>query len=276
MVFVRSFGEPPGWVKITHAVALAAIALSVVLLMTPAALHRIAYDGENSPSFFRISSALVVAAAFPLAVGIAADICVSRVQHNRWRAACFAEWLRIFADPRNVLVLPSALAPPCQRSAFNYGRAQSTNRSQHRSSLHRHAAPVLGRRALAYGLDAARDAQVEQLVERAPERTIFTRFLPPENPEDAPGRWRAYYKKWSQVTRRQIDNRLIDLLAVLTRYAPPATIFGKAVYSAFGNPQLHQHLRERQIDTLIVSGSETDVCVLSSILAAVDYGYGSS
>ena len=45
------------------------------------------------------------------------------------------------------------------------------------------------------------------------------------------------------------------------------------MYSAFGNPQLHQHLRERQIDTLIISGSETDVCVLSSILAAVDYGY---
>jgi hypothetical protein len=62
---VRSFGELPGWVKITHAVALAAIALSVVLLMTPAALQRIAYDGENSQSFFRISSALVVAAAFP-------------------------------------------------------------------------------------------------------------------------------------------------------------------------------------------------------------------
>jgi nicotinamidase-related amidase len=45
------------------------------------------------------------------------------------------------------------------------------------------------------------------------------------------------------------------------------------VHSAFGNPQLHQHLRSRQIDTLIISGSETDVCVLSSILAAVDYGY---
>jgi hypothetical protein len=76
VVFVRSFGELPGWVKMIHAVALAAIALSVVLLMTPAALHRIAYDGESSPLFFRISSALVVGAAFPLAVGIAADICV--------------------------------------------------------------------------------------------------------------------------------------------------------------------------------------------------------
>ena len=115
--------------------------------------------------------------------------------------------------------------------------------------------------------------KVEQLIARAPERTIFTRFLPPETPEDAPGRWRAYYEKWSQVTRRQLDNRLIELVPVLARYAPPAAIFDKTVYSAFGNPQLHHHLRSRQIDTLIFSGSETDVCVLSSILAAVDYGY---
>ena len=76
VVFVRSFAELPGWIKITHAVALAAIAVSIVLLMTPAALHRIAYDGENSHSFLRIGSTLVVGAAFPLAVGIAADICV--------------------------------------------------------------------------------------------------------------------------------------------------------------------------------------------------------
>ena len=70
VVFVRSFAELPGWVKIIHAAALAAIAL------VGAALHRIAYDGENSQSFFRVSSALVVGAALPLAVGIAADMCV--------------------------------------------------------------------------------------------------------------------------------------------------------------------------------------------------------
>jgi nicotinamidase-related amidase len=115
--------------------------------------------------------------------------------------------------------------------------------------------------------------KVEQLIAHAPERTIFTRFIPPEKPEDAPGRWRVYYEKWSHVTRRRLDHPLIGLLPVLTRYAPPATVLDKTVYSAFGNPQLHQHLQERQIDTLIISGSETDVCVLSSILAAVDYGY---
>ncbi len=114
---------------------------------------------------------------------------------------------------------------------------------------------------------------VVRLVERAPERTTFTRFIPPLNLEDMPGKWRDYYAKWSTVTRRHMDNRLIDLVPALRRYAPPATIFEKSVYSAFANGQLQQYLYRQRINTLIISGSETDVCVLSSILAAVDYGY---
>jgi hypothetical protein len=61
--------------------------------------------------------------------------------------------------------------------------------------------------------------KVEQLVARAPERTIFTRFIPPEKPVDAPGRWRAYYEKWSHVTRRQLDHRLIGLPSSSRRLA---------------------------------------------------------
>jgi hypothetical protein len=33
------------------------------------------------------------------------------------------------------------------------------------------------------------------------------------------------------------------------------------------------HLRQREADALIVSGSETDVCVLATLLDAVDIGY---
>lgn len=44
--------------------------------MTPAALHRIAFHGEDDAGFFRIGSALVIAASIPLAVGIAADTAV--------------------------------------------------------------------------------------------------------------------------------------------------------------------------------------------------------
>ena len=38
-------------------------------------------------------------------------------------------------------------------------------------------------------------------------------------------------------------------------------------------PCFSKFLRLRCADTLIVSGSETDVCVLSAVLAAVDHGY---
>lgn len=47
-----------------------------MLLLTPAALHRIDYGGEDDPSFLSIGSALVVGAAFALALGIAGHIAV--------------------------------------------------------------------------------------------------------------------------------------------------------------------------------------------------------
>jgi hypothetical protein len=72
--FTRSFKELPLSIQYIHAAALCAVALAVLLLMTPAALHRIAFHGEDDASFFRIGSALVVAASIPLAAGIAADI----------------------------------------------------------------------------------------------------------------------------------------------------------------------------------------------------------
>ena len=115
--------------------------------------------------------------------------------------------------------------------------------------------------------------KVVKLVERAPSRTIFTRFLTPQSADDMPGQWRAYYCKWSNVTRERLDSRLLDLMPELGRHAPPAPVFDKLVYSAFASPELRKFLRRGSIDTLIVSGSETDVCVLSSILAAIDHGY---
>jgi nicotinamidase-related amidase len=44
-------------------------------------------------------------------------------------------------------------------------------------------------------------------------------------------------------------------------------------YSAFSGGQLQKYLQGRQVDTLIISGGETDVCVLATVLAAVDRGY---
>jgi nicotinamidase-related amidase len=88
-----------------------------------------------------------------------------------------------------------------------------------------------------------------------------------------PGTWRRYYEKWRQTTREQLDPRLLELMPDLGRLAPPATVIDKTRYSAFFEPLLLHHLRARQADGLIVTGSETDVCVLATIMGAVDHGY---
>jgi hypothetical protein len=72
----KSFSALPNWVQGVHAAGLLAVALSVLIVMTPATLHRMAFHGEDDPDFYRIASELVTAAALPLAAGIAADILV--------------------------------------------------------------------------------------------------------------------------------------------------------------------------------------------------------
>jgi hypothetical protein len=72
----KSFDNLPGDIKWVHAAGLATVALSVLLLMTPAALHRLAFHGEDDPQFYEIGSRLVVAAALPLALGISTDFAV--------------------------------------------------------------------------------------------------------------------------------------------------------------------------------------------------------
>ena len=73
---MKPFEALPESAKMLHLLALAAVAMSVVLLMTPAAVHRLAFQGEDDEDFFRIGSRLVVGAAFPLALGIAAEVYV--------------------------------------------------------------------------------------------------------------------------------------------------------------------------------------------------------
>ncbi|WP_441969231.1 cysteine hydrolase family protein [Microvirga sp. 2MCAF38] len=114
---------------------------------------------------------------------------------------------------------------------------------------------------------------VIRITEQCPARTIFTRFIPPRDPENMPGMWQRFFVKWQGLTRRYIDSQMLELLHPLSRFAPPAAIFDKSVYSAFGNVRLLAYLRHRAVSTLIITGAETDVCVLATVLAAVDYGY---
>jgi nicotinamidase-related amidase len=112
-----------------------------------------------------------------------------------------------------------------------------------------------------------------RLARHRPEHTVFTRFIPPERPEDMPGTWRRYYERWRELTGERADPRLVELVPELKALVPPATVFDKAVYSPFHDGRLAPLLHERGIDTLVVSGTETDVCVLAAVLGAVDHGF---
>jgi nicotinamidase-related amidase len=114
---------------------------------------------------------------------------------------------------------------------------------------------------------------VGSLAARHPERTIFTRFIPPERPEHMPGTWRRYYNRWRAATHEVLPLKLLELMPQLAALCPPATVVDKTRYSAFADGSLVAHLQQREVDTVIVTGSETDVCVLATVLDAVAIGY---
>ena len=114
---------------------------------------------------------------------------------------------------------------------------------------------------------------VTELAHCHPERTVFTRFIPPESATDMPGMWRRYYTRWKAATREQLDPALLELLLPLAELCPPAKVIDKTRYSAFAEPHLSEYLQAIEADGLIVTGSETDVCVLATVLGAVDLGY---
>lgn len=113
---------------------------------------------------------------------------------------------------------------------------------------------------------------VTALVERHAERTIFTRFMPPYEPAEMDGSWRRYFERWREMTRSRVDPHLLDLVEPLGRFAPPATVLDKRFYSAFHATPLAAMLRERGCDGLVISGAETDMCVLAAVLDAIDLG----
>ena len=114
---------------------------------------------------------------------------------------------------------------------------------------------------------------VVRIAEAHPEQTIFTRFIPPRHPDEMRGAWRRFYRRWAELTLERIDPGLLELVAPLARLVPPAITIDKRVYSPFSEQAIWQVLRERQADTLVITGAETDMCVLAAVMDAVDYGF---
>lgn len=75
-MLMESFEKLPETSKYVHLASLALVALSVILLMTPAAYHRIVEQGEDTERFHRFSSRVLLASMVPLALGVCGDLFV--------------------------------------------------------------------------------------------------------------------------------------------------------------------------------------------------------
>jgi hypothetical protein len=75
-MLVDGFEKLPSYAKYVHLGSLVAIGVAVVLLMAPAAYHRIVTEGEATEGVHRFASAMVLGAMVPLALGICGDLFV--------------------------------------------------------------------------------------------------------------------------------------------------------------------------------------------------------
>ena len=72
-VFLGGFVELPASSQYIHVVSLTLVTLSTILLMMPAAYHRLVEQGEPSENFLRLTRNAVVSSMVPLGAGICGD-----------------------------------------------------------------------------------------------------------------------------------------------------------------------------------------------------------
>jgi cytochrome bd-type quinol oxidase subunit 2 len=75
-ILTEGFEKLPASSKYVHLATLGLMALAVILLVTPAAYHRIVEEGHDTEHFHRVASRFLIAAMIPLAMGLCGDIFV--------------------------------------------------------------------------------------------------------------------------------------------------------------------------------------------------------
>lgn len=90
VTMTRAFSEMSGALRGLHLAALLAVAVAVVLLLAPAAVHRITFKGMDDARFHTIGSTLLTIALAPLALGITADTYVATMKMFNDAAAAAA------------------------------------------------------------------------------------------------------------------------------------------------------------------------------------------
>jgi len=110
------------------------------------------------------------------------------------------------------------------------------------------------------------------MVRAHPRQTVFTRFMTPPTVEAATGDWQRFYARWRSVVRDRMAPAMFDLMEPFAGFVPPAEAIDKLTFSAFASPAFVASLARRDVETLVLSGVETEVCVLATAIDAVDHG----
>lgn len=114
---------------------------------------------------------------------------------------------------------------------------------------------------------------IEALCDRHPDRTVFTRFIPAARAGEGRGTWARYYRRWAAATLDAVGPDAIRLVPGLERFVPPAAVVDKHVYSPWMEGRLDGLLAQADVEAIVISGGETDVCVLATALGAIDRGF---
>lgn len=109
---------------------------------------------------------------------------------------------------------------------------------------------------------------IQRLLAARPDNAYFSRFIPAQSAESAEGTWRRFYRRWSTVTLDRLDPAQIEIVHELRPWAK--RVADKRVYSAWACAELRH--AAIAAETVILTGAETDVCVLATAMDAVQAG----
>jgi hypothetical protein len=90
----QGFRELPAALRLVHLISLSLIALSTILLLSPAPYHRIVEQGEETERFYRVANKFVLSALPPMAVGICTEfLVVAYRMTEQWSLSIIASLL---------------------------------------------------------------------------------------------------------------------------------------------------------------------------------------
>jgi len=116
-------------------------------------------------------------------------------------------------------------------------------------------------------------APQQRLIRHAPARSLFTRFITANTADEATGSWQRYYRQWHAVTQAEAGAGILDLHPEILPLATDGNVFDKLTHDAFDSATFCARIKREAPSALILSGIETDVCVLATAMSAVDLGY---